>query len=294
MDGTLLGATSSVSPRNLAALRAAERAGAEIVIATGRRHCYAMKVLRELSLNPASALVSSNGTVVRTIGAELLHRTLMPLSTARWLCTHLADYRNSLVVTFDAVNADGEDTRGALVVEQLDTLHASISGWMRANEPYIAQVQPLEAALEADAPIQMMICGSIDLMRQAETLLLEHEGIFAAGVTPLERIHTAEVALHRTEYAARDLCIVDLLPAGCSKGSAILRHAAQRGLQPADIMAIGDNWNDVSMLEIAGQAVVMSNAPVDLKLRATQRGWTIGLSNEEDGVAVAIEAALTS
>jgi len=292
MDGTLLGANSIVSPRNLAALRAAEQAGAEIVIATGRRHCYAMKVLRELNLNPASALVSSNGTVVRTIGAELLHRTLMPLSTARWLCTHLADYRSSLVVTFDAVNAHGDDTRGALVVEHLDTLHASIGGWMRANEPYIAQVQPLEAALEADAPIQMMICGPVDLMRRAETLLLEHEGVFAEGVSPLERIHTAEVALHRTEYAERDLCIVDLLPAGCSKGSAILRHAADRGLEPADILAIGDNWNDVSMLEAAGRAVVMANAPADLKTLAAERGWTIGLSNEEDGVAAAIESAL--
>ena len=291
LDGTLLAANSRVSARNLAALRAAERAGAEIVIATGRRHCYAMKVLRELNLSPSSALVSSNGTVVRTIGAELLHRTLLPLSTARWLCTHLADYRNSLVVTFDAVDADGEDTRGALVVEHLDTLHASIGGWMRANEPYIAQVQPLEAALEAGPPIQMMLCGPIDLMRRAEALLLEHEGVAAAGITPLERIHTAEVALHRTEYAERDLCIVDLLPAGCSKGSAILRHAAGRGVRPADILAIGDNWNDVSMLEIAGHAVVMSNAPTDLKLLARKRGWTIGLSNEEDGVAAAIETA---
>jgi hydroxymethylpyrimidine pyrophosphatase-like HAD family hydrolase len=293
MDGTLLGASASVSPRNLAALRAAESAGAEIVIATGRRHCYAMKVLRDLNLNPSSALVSSNGAVIRTIAAELLHRTLLPLTTARWLCTHLADYRNSLVITFDAVGPDGEDARGAMVVEHLDTLHASIGGWVRANEPYIAQVVPLEAALEAEAPIQMMVCGPIDLMRRAEALLLEHEGVAAAGITPLERIHTAEVALHRTEYAERDLCIVDLLPAGCSKGSAILRYAADRGLQPADILAIGDNWNDVSMLEVAGHAVVMSNAPDDLKLLATERGWTIGLSNEEDGVAAAIEFALS-
>jgi hydroxymethylpyrimidine pyrophosphatase-like HAD family hydrolase len=294
MDGTLLAANSRVSPRNLAALRAAELAGAEIVIATGRRHCYAMKVLRELNLNPSSALVSSNGAVIRTIAAELLHRTLLPLSTARWLCTHLADYRNSLVITFDEVDANGEDTRGALVVEHLDTLHDSIGGWMRANEPYIAQIQPLETALEAGPPIQMMVCGPIDLMRRAETLLLEHEGVFAAGITPLERVHTAEVALHRTEYAERDLCIVDLLPAGCSKGSAILRHAADRGLQPADILAIGDNWNDVSMLEVAGLAVVMSNAPADLKILAAERGWTIGLSNEEDGVAVAIETAFAN
>jgi hydroxymethylpyrimidine pyrophosphatase-like HAD family hydrolase len=293
MDGTLLHSSCHVSPRNLEALRAAERAGAEVVIATGRRHCYAMKVLRELQLNPANALVSSNGAVVRTIGSELLHRAFLPLSTARWLCTHLADFRNTLVVTFDAVGPNGEDKRGAMVVEHLDDLHSSVGGWMRANEPYIAHVERLETALEADPPIQMMLCGPVERMRLAEARLLEHEGVVAAGVTPLERIHGAEVAIHRTEYAERDLCIVDILPAGCSKGSALLRHAAQRGHTAADILAIGDNWNDVSMLEIAGRAVVMANAPEDLKLLAAERGWTIGLSNDEDGVAVAIEAALT-
>jgi hydroxymethylpyrimidine pyrophosphatase-like HAD family hydrolase len=293
MDGTLLGAAARVSPRNLAALRAAERAGAEVVIATGRRHCYAMKVLRELDLDPAGALVSSNGTVVRTIGAELLHRTLLPLSTARWLCEHLADFRNTLVLTFDSVGPDGEDSRGALVVEHLDSLHASVGAWTRANEPYIAHVERLEHALEADPPIQMMVCGPIDRMRRAEARLLEHEGVFAAGITPRERIHGAEVALHRTEYPDRDLCIVDILPAGCSKGSAVLRHAAARGVEASEILAIGDNWNDVSMLEIAGHAVVMANAPEDLKAMAADRGWTIGLSNEDDGVAAAIEAALS-
>jgi hydroxymethylpyrimidine pyrophosphatase-like HAD family hydrolase len=291
MDGTLLGSTAHVSPRNLEALRTAERAGAEIVIATGRRHTYAMKVLRELNLNPSNAIVSSNGTVIRTVGSELLHRTLLPLSTARWLCTHLTDYRSTLVITFDAVGPDGEDPRGSLILEHFDDLHASVGGWMRANEPYIEKVERLETALESGLPIQMMVCGSLERMRKAEARLLEHEGVYAAGITPHERIHGAEVALHRTEYAERDLCILDILPAGCSKGSAILRHAADRGLTPSDILAIGDNWNDVSMLEIAGRSVVMANAPEDLKLLATERGWTIGLSNEEDGVAAAIEAA---
>jgi hypothetical protein len=251
-------------------------------------------VLRELGLNPADALVSSNGTVVRTIGSELLHRTFLPLSTARWLCAHLEDFRSTLVLTFDNVGPDGEDGRGSLVVEHLDDLHASIGGWMRANESYISEVERLETALEGDPPIQMMLCGPLDRMRLAEMRLLEHESVFAEGVTPHERVHGAEVAMHRTEYAERDLCIVDLLPAGCSKGSAVLRHAKEQGLTAADILAIGDNWNDVSMLEVAGQAVVMANAPEDLKLLAIERGWRVGLSNVEDGVAAAIEAAMAA
>jgi len=292
MDGTLLGATGQVSARNLEALRSAERAGAEVVIATGRRHCYAMDILRDLHLNPANAVVSSNGTVVRTIGAELLHRTLLPLPTARWLCAHLADFRNTLVLTFDAVGLDGEGSQGALVVEHLDELNSNVGWWMQSNRASIRHVEQLESALEHELPIQIMLCGSLDRMRLAEERLLEQTGVSGSGATAQERLHGPGIAVHRTEYTSRDLCIVDILPAGCSKGAALLRYAANRGLEAADILAIGDNWNDVSMLEVAGQAVLMANAPKELKLLAVAGSWTMGLSNENDGVAVAIEEAL--
>jgi len=101
-----------------------------------------------------------------------------------------------------------------------------------------------------------------------------------------------EVSLHRTEYPERDLSIVDILPAGCSKGSALLRLAEGRGVKAGEILAIGDNWNDVSMLEVAGRAVLMGNAPAGLKTMAAERGWVVGRRHDEDGVAEAIEAVL--
>jgi HAD superfamily hydrolase (TIGR01484 family) len=292
MDGTLLGADGRVSARNLAAMKTAERAGVEVVVATGRRHCYAMRVLRELGLREENALISSNGTVTRTIGASLLERTLLPLDTARWLCGHVEEFRNALVITFDKVGPDGEDARGALVVEHLDVLTASIGKWMAANEPYIAHVAPIERALDTEAPIQMMLCGTVERMRRAEARLLEHPGVSAVGVAPQERAAGAEVALHRTEYAERDLSILDILPAGCGKGGALLRLAEQRGIKAEEILAIGDNWNDVSMLEVAGRAVLMGNAPESLKAAAAERGWVVGKRHDEDGVAEVIDAVL--
>src|ERR1700733_240847 len=134
MDGTLLGSDGRVSERNLAAMKAAERAGVEVVVATGRRHCYAMRVLRELGLREGNGLISSDGTVTRTIGASLLERTLLPVDTARWLCGHVEEFRNALVITFDKVGPDGEDARGALVVEDLAELNACIGKWMGAKE----------------------------------------------------------------------------------------------------------------------------------------------------------------
>jgi hydroxymethylpyrimidine pyrophosphatase-like HAD family hydrolase len=294
MDGTLLGADGQVSARNVAALKAAEAAGVEVVVATGRRHCYAMRQLRRLGLGEENALISSNGTVVRTIGARLLQKTLLPTSTARWICGHVDEFRNALVMTFDKVRPDGEDERGALVVEEFAELNESIGKWMIANAPYIAHVNPIEQALEGDDPIQMMLCGRVERMRRAEARLLEHPGVSAVGVGPQEWAAGVEVALHRTEYPVRDLSIVDILPAGSSKGAALLRLAADRGVKVEEIVAIGDNWNDVSMLEVAGQAVLMGNAPEDLKEMAVERGWTVGKRHDEDGVAEVVEAALAS
>jgi hypothetical protein len=290
LDGTQLHSAGHISARNLAALQLAESSGAEIVIATGRRHAFAMRVLRDSGIRPESALVSSNGTVIRTLGAELMHRSHMPLETARELCAHMQGFRNTLVLTFDMVDSTGEERRGALVCEHLDDLHSNISRWMQSNEPYIHHVNRIEDALGPNQPppIQMMVCGPIARMAQAEARLLEHPKVTAVGAPPR---HGAEISLHRTIYPDSDLSIVDILPAGCSKASALMRLAELRGVALTEILAIGDNWNDVPMLRLAGRSVLMANAPEELKTLAANNRWQIAPSHDEDGVAVALEAA---
>jgi Cof subfamily protein (haloacid dehalogenase superfamily) len=288
LDGTLLGADGRVGARNLAALMAAEEAGIVVAIATGRRHCYALHVLRGLGLHDDTILVSSNGAVVRSFDSKLIERTLMETATAEWLCGHLGEFRNALVITFDRVQPDGEDSRGALVVEEFEDLQGSIAHWMRNNERYIAHVRPIEDSLKDDAPIQMMLCGTVERMRRAEAHMAATPEVAGVGITKLG----AMITLNRTEYPVRDLSIVDILPAGCSKGAALKRLAESRGFGAAEIMAIGDNWNDLSMLEIAGFPVLMGNAPIDLHAIAAERGWFTTGPHDADGVAEAIYAAL--
>ena len=288
LDGTLLGADGRVSPRNLAALLAAEEAGIHVAIATGRRHCYALHVLRGLGLHDDTLLVSSNGAVVRTFHSTLIDRTLMQHETATWLCGHLGEFRNALVITFDRVQPDGEDSRGALVVEEFEDLQGSIAHWMRNNDRYIEHVRPIEASLQHEAPIQMMLCGTVERMRRAEAHMAHQPQVAGIG------LHKpgATITLNRTEYPARDLSIVDILPAGCSKGSALVSLAESRGFSADEIMAIGDNWNDLSMLEVAGYPVLMGNAPIDLHAIALERNWLTTSENHADGVAEAIYAAI--
>ena len=284
LDGTLLGLDGRVSRRNIAALQAAEEAGIAVVIATGRRHRYALHVLQELGLRNDTLIVSSNGAVVRTFASELVERTLMDAASATWLCGYLGEFRNALVITFDKVRPDGDEDRGALVIEELEGLHASIGRWMGQNAPYIAQVRPIEDSLKHEAPIQMMLCGTVERMRRAEALMLERGEMTAVG----GQRQGATISLARTEYPDRDLSLIDILPAGCSKGTALLRLAASRGIAASEIMAIGDNWNDLSMLEIAGHPVLMDNAPQDLKHMAAERGWRTTSAHDLDGVADAL------
>lgn len=275
IDGTLLPSASPLmSRRNQESLRRAEAAGIEVVIATGRRHAYAMPLLRQAGLGDHTVLISSNGTVTRTFGGESIDRWLLPLETARKLCGLLRQFGGTTVFTFDR-SGDHE-----LVIESLRQLHERIAAWVEANSPYLKEVVPLERAFDGgESPVQAMVCGRVDEMRYAEEQLMESE--FAG-----------QIELHRTEYPRRDLGILDILPPGVSKGTALERLALRRGLGAGEIVAIGDNYNDLSMLEYAGHAVLMGNAPPELLEMAGEKGWRVTATNDGDGVAMTIDAIL--
>jgi hypothetical protein len=95
----------------------------------------------------------------------------------------------------------------------------------------------------------------------------------------------AEVAVALTEYGSRDFSLVDVNRAGCTKGATLSEWVARQGLTPAEVMAVGDNFNDREMLEYAGVPVVMGNAVEELK----GLGWPVTLDNDHGGVAAAIE-----
>jgi hypothetical protein len=274
IDGTLMPSTGPrISARNCAALQAAEAAGIEIVISTGRRQAFAMPLIAQVGLSENSVMISSNGAVVRGFDGELLDRRFLPLETARRLCIELRGH-GTLVFTFDREGA------GSLVIQSLQQLHARIDRWVETNRPYLVEVQPIERAFDGgEEPIQGMICGSVAEMVAAEKQLLLSE---VAG----------QIAMHRTEYPARNLSILDLLPPGCSKGAALDSLAQIRGLKRSQIMAIGDNLNDLEMLEYAGRAVVMANASDEVRALARESGWELTASNDEDGVALAVEEVL--
>jgi Cof subfamily protein (haloacid dehalogenase superfamily) len=266
IDGTLLNPQFQISEGDLAALRHAHEAGIEIVLVTGRRHTFALPIAKQLGFD--LWLISSNGAVTRSLSGQTFHRDLMPAATCRQLCTAMQEFRGNTVLTFD------KETKGAIVLEHLDELTASIRRWIEKNMEFIEFVVPVVDALTTD-PIQAMFCGTME--RMAEALKsLEHAGL------------DDKITVLRTEYPARDLSMIDCLNAGCSKGHALERWAKYRGYHRDQVMAVGDNHNDVEMLEFAGHPVIMGNACEELR----GRGWRITRGNDACGVAAAVEFAL--
>jgi Cof subfamily protein (haloacid dehalogenase superfamily) len=266
IDGTLLNPQFQISEGDLTALRRAHAAGMEVVLVTGRRHTFALPIAQQLGFD--LWLISSNGAVTRSLSGETFHRDLMPAETCRELCQAMIEFRGNTVLTFD------KETKGAIVLEHLEEIGVSIRRWLEKNMEFIEFVVPIERALVSD-PVQAMFCGTMARMS------LALEALKGTGLM-------GRITVLRTEYPVRDLSMIDVLNRGCSKGHALERWARHRGFHRNEVMAVGDNHNDVEMLEFAGHPVIMGNACEELRAR----GWRVTLGNEACGVAAALEEVI--
>lgn len=262
LDGTLLNSRSQISPANLRALEAAAARGVQVVVVTGRRFHSARPFLAQLPF-PVT-VISSNGARVGTMSGEVYERDFLPASTARQVLEITRDYRAYAVAIFD------RPERGQVMMEE-NALPDGPLGWYLKNNPdCLMQVPDLTATLTID-PVQIMFGGVPARIEPAESLL---------------RASPAGPAVHLTwtKYLERDISILDVMNGGCSKGAALKRWAERCAIPTPAIIAIGDNYNDLEMLQFAGCPIVMANGSPGL----AREGWPVTLSNDQDGVAAAI------
>jgi Cof subfamily protein (haloacid dehalogenase superfamily) len=263
IDGTLLDSRWQVPPVNADAIRRATEAGIEVALVTGRRFDFARPVVEQIEA-PLTMIVSGGALVKSRDGTTLL-RHLLPAATARAVVESTRDFRDATAVVFDRPRA------AQIVHERLDIRDAHRRSYFQRNRDYIVEVVPLEAALTED-PIQVMYSGGVERMRELVRV------VRASAAARL-------VSIAVTEYESRDFSLVDLNRAGCTKGTTLAEWVARRGLTSAEVMAVGDNFNDREMLEYAGVPVVMGNAVPELK----QMGWPVTFDNDSGGVAAAID-----
>lgn len=268
IDGTLLNSRFEVSPANQAAIVEATRRGAEVAIVTGRRYDFALPVARQIAA-PITMMVS-NGALVRSNDGTTRLRHLLAKDTASQVVQATKDWRSATAVVFDRPMAN------QVMLEAVDWSDPIRGGYYTRNREYIGEASPLESCLTED-PVQVMFTGQVASMRAAEHLLqcLPYRSSFS---------------LHTTVYESKDFSMIDVLHAAVSKGASLAEWAALRGIARDEILAIGDNHNDLEMLSFAGVPVVMGNCVPVLK----EQGWHITCSNDEDGVAAAIDRFVLS
>jgi len=263
IDGTLLDSSFAVPEANRLAIEAAVEQGIEVALVTGRRFDFALPIARELP-SPLTMIVN-NGALVKSNDGTTHLRHLLPVETARGVLGLMREFRKDAAVVFDRPKAD------QVIYEEIDWEDPRRGPYLLRNIEFVSQVSPLEDCLTED-PIQVMYTGSVEAMRRAEAALR------AAPAA-------SSFALAVTCYESRDFGMVDVIRPGCSKGATLSEWAARRGFAREEIMAIGDNFNDREMLEFAGLPIVMGNSVQELKTL----GWRETLSNDEAGVAAAIQ-----
>lgn len=262
IDGTLLNSRWEVSPGNRAALAEATRRGIEIALVTGRRYDFALPVMQQID-SPLTMIVN-NGAMVREKDGATRLRHLLPKDTASRVIRATRPWRECTSVVFDRPKTN------QVIVEKIDLEDGIRGAYYRRNREFLGEFAPLEYCLTED-PIQVMLAGPVAPMREAENALRSVQ-------------FSKEFTLAVTLYEDKDFSMIDVIHPAITKGSTLSEWAALRNIAGGEILAIGDNHNDLEMLCFAGIPVVMGNGVPELKAR----GWHVTLSNDEDGVAAAI------
>jgi Cof subfamily protein (haloacid dehalogenase superfamily) len=272
LDGTLLNSQGKIPDANKEAIRAAEEKGVLITIATGRRFRDARPVGLELGLN--APLITHNGGLLKFAESlETVAYSSIEKDTSLEILRVGKDFGGDALVSVDP---EGE---GVLLYDRVSLDNVPLQKYIYWSkrlhgpeaEESVIHVENLEDVLDEHCVIHISFSGSCKTMKWMQSVL--------------EDELTDSVNILSTIYPLLDFTLLDILPPDASKGRGLEKLAAINGLTAENVMAIGDNFNDLEMLEFAGTPMVMGNA--DPSLRGIPEFYTT-VSNDEGGVAAAI------
>ena len=273
LDGTLLDSRGQISERNRKAIETAREQGVRVAVVTGRRFRDSRPVALELGVDVP--LISHNGALTKHASSLQTVAVLpLPVDAGR------EALRVGRAADADALLSDDHDGLGVLVYDHIsgDNIAAHrYLAWARRlhgeeeGPKAVQQVPSLEDYLDHE-PIHLSFSGGCKKMDQLEETLHAELG--------------SSVKILSTKYIEQDFTLLDVVNPAASKGAGVAAAAAELEVSQEEIMAIGDNYNDLEMLLFAGTGVVMANAPLSLR---EIPGLHPTATNNEDGVALAIE-----
>jgi Cof subfamily protein (haloacid dehalogenase superfamily) len=246
LDGTVRSRTLGIPPGVREAVTAAQARGVRVCVATGRMWLSAEPWVRALGAD-SPAILYNGGQVLDFASGRTLHERLLPREAAR--------------VALALARRDPEVQ----------------SHLYRDDRVYVERRHPLTDAYAADDGLTYEVVPSLD-----DLLETDPHKILIIGAH--DRVEALQQAVRAARLPAHDVqsepVYLEILPPGVSKGTALSAMLEALGIGAADTIAVGDNWNDVEMLEVAGLGVAMGSAPAGVRARADHVCGTA----EEEGV----------
>nr|WP_303110274.1 Cof-type HAD-IIB family hydrolase [uncultured Prevotella sp.] len=254
LDGTLTNHDKVVTPRTRQALLKAQELGTVIILASGRPTYGIVPVAECLELEKRGGYILSynGGNIVNAKTGEKLFSQFLPDAVIPILYKYAKEKNHALL------GYAGNE----IITEMPDDPYVKEES--RINKMNIRKVDNLMETLEPH-PTKLLMTGDPTDMIKAEEKLVEILG------EKMDIFRSAPFFL-------------ELVPKGIDKAQSLLRLLSKINLTPADLMAFGDGYNDLSMLKLAGVGVAMANAAPEVRADADY----VTLSNEEDGVAEAL------
>ncbi|WP_145407445.1 Cof-type HAD-IIB family hydrolase [Paenibacillus xylanexedens] len=275
LDGTLLNRDSQISPENAAAIHRAQQEGLRVTIATGRVYSDVVNISLEGGIK--TPVIGSNGATIHDENGQRLFHLPLERETAasvmQWLEDHDCYYEAS---TQQGIYAP-INSHNAMLAEMDRILGASpsedVARLIRAVKKHYDKKDYHRVSSHQEIPAEAHIYNIMAFSMNPDQLR-EGRQYFAAR-SDVAMVVSSE---HNFEMQHPDV----------SKGNALSKLAAHLNIAMEDTVSIGDNFNDVSMLQMAGLGIAMGNAEPEIKALAK----AITLTNVEHGVAHAIHSVL--
>ena len=267
IDGTLLNPSMEITPRTREAIHAAQRAGVVVTLATARRYVNTRQIADALGLEIPLVLCD---------GALLVQHPQATILQTRPLKDTIAQQVVDLMVA--------HDIQPVVQREVLDgTIHrAQEEIWTGPSQYDTAEVLPYLNTFPDNIqrlPYERLCVGQPDPLR---VVAFTSEELVHTLIPEVSRLDCTWNMIRRGNYGSAELAV---LRKDCTKASGVAALAHQLDIPMAQVMAIGDNMNDIEMLTQAGWGVAMGQAIPTVIAVAD----AVTPSNTEDGVAVAIE-----
>ena len=255
LDGTLTNSKKEISPRNRQTLLRLQQEGVRLVLASGRPTYSIAPLADALQMKEHGGFILSynGGEIIEWGTGRLLYKNLLPDDVLPVLYT-AAVHNEQAILTYD---------NEYILTESPDNEYVRKEAFLNKMK-----IRAVDDFLEA-APLPLpkcLIVGDPDrLIRTEAELSLRLQG---------------QISVYRSEPY-----FLELVPMGIDKAHSLSVLLDKLGLTRETMVAIGDGYNDLSMIRFAGLGIAMANAQEPVKQAADY----ITLSNDEDGVAAAIE-----